>query len=204
MKKPKSAKAKNKVIIGLTGSFASGKTTVSSCFRKLGAQIIDADKIAHNAIKRGSGVYNKIVRGFGAGILSPAGSIDRSKLGEAVFNEKRLLNKLNRLVHPEVIRRVKQLVKFSNKQCLVIDAPLLIETGLNKYCDVMVVVKVSRKKQIERAQKKSGLSGNDCLKRIRSQISVSRKVRLADFVIDNNGSLEETEEQVRKIWKKII
>lgn len=204
MKKPKPVKRKNKVVIGLTGSFSSGKTTVSGFLKSFGAQVIDADRIAHSAITRGSKVYDRIVRSFGTSILDPKGSIDRKKLGRIVFSEKRSLNKLNKLVHPEVTKIIKQQIRLSNKQYLVIDAPLLIESGLDKYCNVLLVVRASIKKQIERAIKKSGLSKDDCLKRIRSQVSVSKKVRLADFVIDNNVRIKETKKQVKDIWRKII
>lgn len=203
---------KKRIILGLTGSFCSGKSTVAKIFGSLGAQVIDADRIAHWLIKPGGKIYKKLIDAFGKGILKENKVIDRDKLGEIVFDNKNLLERLNRLIHPQVTHTIKHKIGSSSKKAIVIDAPLLIEAGLTELVDKLVVVKVSRRKQIERALKKyknvrgkAAFSKADILRRINAQMSLSDKVRLADFVIDNNGTIEETRKQVeqirRQLWK---
>lgn len=192
-------------IIGITGSFGTGKTYVASIFRSLGAKIIDADRIAHEAIKKGSPAYKRIVSAFGKEILSKDGNVARAVLAEKVFGDKRNLRRINKIVHPYVIRSIRQKIKkVGRDEIIVIDAPLLVEANLTGLVDALVVVKSSRKSQIERCSKKFCIYKKDVLKRIDSQISLEKKLRLADFVIDNSGARSETKIQVRKVWRQII
>ncbi|MCU0651662.1 MAG: dephospho-CoA kinase [Candidatus Omnitrophica bacterium] len=194
---------KKKIIIGVTGSFGSGKSTVSSMLASCGAFVVDADKISHELIKPGSVVYKKIIKSFGKDILAVGGSIDRKKLAAIVFSKAPLLKKLNSLIHPVIIRRMKQEIKKAKQQIIVLDAPLLIEAGLKKVVDKLVVVKIKKNEQIQRLRNKAGLRRDDILKRIKAQVSLSDKVRLADFVIDNSGSIGKTKKQVKNIWRKL-
>jgi len=197
---------KKRIILGLTGSFGSGKTSVAGFFKSFGAKIIDADRIAHSLIKPQALVYKKIVHTFGRGILNQDKSINRHKLGRLVFNNKDLLKKINKITHPEIIRMIKGKIKAAPAGIIVLDAPLLIEKGLEKIVDKLIVVTISRDKQIERIRGKTGLGKGDILKRIKAQVPLGRKVRLADFIIDNNGTRKETKEQVEEIrrllWKR--
>jgi len=193
-----------KIIIGLTGSFGSGKTTVSKMLRSFGAQIIDADSIARITLNPNTKIYTRIIKRFGTGILKKNKTIDRVKLGELVFNNKNLLNRLNKIVHPEVIRIIKNKIKNSSSCVIVLDAPLLIEAGLTRMVDKLIVVKTEQKKQIRRIQAKFHLGKSDILKRVKAQIPLSDKVRFADFVIDNSATLQETRVQVLDIWKKLV
>lgn len=192
------------VVVGITGSFGTGKTTVAGCFRKLGLVVLDADNIAHGTYKKGSPSYKKIIKTFGRGILDKAGNIDRTKLADMVFSHKALLDKLCGIVHPAAIREIKRhLRKTKDMPGIVVDAPLLIEAGLHNIVDYLVVVKTSRAMQIKRAMKRSGLSTEEILKRINCQMPLSKKINMADYVIDNEGSKINTCKAVKTGWEKI-
>lgn len=204
---------KKRIILGLTGSFGSGKTTVAKIFRTSGAEVIDADRIAHRLMRPDTAAYKRLINTFGKSILKKNKGIDRNKLGEIVFDDKNLLVRLNRIVHPAVIRIIKNRIATSSKRVIVLDAPLLIEAGLRGLVDKLIVVKIDRKEQTERilrkykkAGAKTALTRKDIVKRINAQMSLSDKVRMADFVIDNSGTIEKTKKQVgqiirRRLWK---
>jgi len=188
-----------RIILGITGSFGSGKSTAAGIFKSAGTKVIDADSISHKIILPGTGIYKRILRLFGRGILDKSGFIDRKKLGGVVFNNPDALNRLTRIIHPEVIRNVRREIRNSTSRFIVLDVPLLIEAGLKNMVDKLVVVKASYKKQIERVGRKTGLTRPDILKRISAQMPLKEKVRLADFVIDNNGSMAQTMKQITRI-----
>lgn len=194
----------NKTVIGITGSFGSGKSTVAAAFKSLGAKLLDADDIAHRMILPGERAYKKIVCLFGRGILQRGGAIDRKRLGGIVFDDPAALSRLARIIHPEVIRSIRSEIRGSAGGLIVLDVPLLIEAGLRNMVDKLVVVKASRKSQIERVMKRTGLRRQDILKRIAAQIPLSEKVRLADFVIDNDGSTKKTMGQVKKVMLMVM
>jgi len=194
-----------KLVVGLTGVFGSGKSVVAARLKAQGAEIIDADKIAHEIIKPGSQVYKNIVRTFGPGILKRNNEIDRGKLRERVFADKKLLMQLNKLMHPKVINIIKARMLKIKSGIIVLDAPLLIEAGLKNLVDKLIVVKITRKEQIARLLKKTHLSRSQILRIIKSQMPLKAKLALADFIIDNSATLKETKKQVdeirRKLWK---
>jgi len=191
-------------VIGLTGGFGTGKSFVATIFKSLGAKIIDADRIAHEAITKDKPVYKKIVASFGKTILDKRGNIDRAKLGALAFANKGKLKRLNDIVHPEVIRFINiRIAGLRRSDIIVIDAPLLVEAGLIGIADKLVVVAASTENQIERCMKKFDISKEDVLKRIAHQLSLKKKVTLADYVIDNDGTRSETRMQVRKVWREI-
>lgn len=194
---------KAKLILGITGSFGSGKSIVAGLFASSKAKVIDADKIAHLVIRRGSRAYKRICLVFGKEVIGKNKEIDRRKLAQAAFRNKNSIKKLNSIVHPEVIRIIKRKIKAVKSGIVVLDAPLLIEAGLKKLVDKLIVVETAREEQIRRIRSKTHLSRSQILKRIKYQVSLSRKVGLADFIIDNNGSLEETKRRVKKISKKL-
>lgn len=192
-----------RIVLGITGSFGSGKSTVAALFRSLGAKVIDADKLAHALISPGKPAYKKIIRVFGKGVLKKNKAINRNLLAEIVFGNKELLSELNRIVHPQVIRLIKGRIKASQKKVVILDAPLLIEAGLTSQVDKLIVVKARKEAQVKRVKAKSVLSKPDILKRIKAQIPLSDKVRRADFVIDNNGTKENTKKEVLRIWRSL-
>ena len=195
----------NKVIIGLTGSFGSGKSTVSRIFASYGAKIIDADKIAHSYLKPGGRVYQKIVSAFGPSIIGKNKAIDRCALGKIVFSDEKQLKKLNNIIHPEVRRAIQLKLAGIKKGVVILDAPLLLEAGLKNAVSKLIVVEIDKDTQLERLLKKTSLSRRDILKRIKFQIPQNVKLRSANFIIDNSGTLKETKKQVlairRKLWK---
>ncbi len=211
MQKQKKNEKYKKLVIGVTGIFGSGKSTVSGIFKSYGSKIIDADKIAHRHLLPGTKSYKRIVRSFGDSIIFKARlpvrkagkEIDRRKLGRVVFSNHKLLKKLNGIIHPEVIKDIKSNIKKSKAGVIVLDAPLLLEAGLKKIVDDLIVVIIDRDELIRRLIKKTSLKRLEILKRIKSQIPQNVKSRFADFIIDNSGTVSETREQVKKIWRSL-
>jgi dephospho-CoA kinase len=199
----KRLKNKNKLVIGLTGGFMTGKTTVAGMLRSKGIKVIDADAIGHSLLKPGTLVYSAIVRRFGSTVLKSNNTIDRAALSRIVFSLDSRLAALNRIIHPEIIRIVKNKIAHARKGVIVLDAPLLLEVGFQRFVDRVVVVTASRLNQIKRAQARMRLSKAAVIRRVRSQIPLQDKVRMADFVIDNNGtkeSLRKRVEEIRRMW----
>lgn len=194
-----------KLIVGITGGLGTGKSTVTGIFRKLGAAVISADRIAHDLILPEGPAYKKVVSLFGVKILKKDKRIDRKKLAQIVFNDKRKLMLLNSVIHPKVIKRIKEIIKKdrTSKKVYIIDAPLLIEAGALNMIDRLIVVATDRNTQIKRCIKNFGLKRSDILKRIRCQMPLAKKRRLADFIIDNNRPLNSTKKMVEKIWEEI-
>ncbi|KIY22153.1 MULTISPECIES: dephospho-CoA kinase [Mesobacillus] len=193
------------LIIGLTGGIASGKSTVSAMFTELGITVIDADIEARLAVEPGEQAYQEIVRHFGPGILEQNGSINRSALGSIIFanEEKRL--KLNSIVHPAVRERMaikRQQAVASNEKAVVLDIPLLFESKLTGLVEKIIVVYVDEKTQLDRLIGRNGFSEEEAITRIRSQMPLKDKIVLADEVIDNNGTIEQSREQLMKILDK--
>lgn len=196
-------KPAQRIVIGLTGSFGSGKTTVAGIFKALGAKVIDADGIAHQLFCPDNKIYRKLLSVFGRGIIKRNSLIDRARLGRIVFSDKKLLGKLNRVTHPEIIRIIRNKIKASSQGVIVLDAPLLLETGLAKFVDRVIVVDITHKLQLGRIHKRNKLSDREMEKRIKSQIPLRKKLEAADFIIDNSGTIRETKKQVKQIWENI-
>jgi dephospho-CoA kinase len=197
-----------KKAVGLTGGIASGKSTVSHIFRSLGAQVIDADILARQVVEPGKPAWQEIVHSFGKDILLPDGQIDRKKLGAIVFQDPVKREVLNQIVHPRVFEeknRIYQDLRRKYPEALIIvDAALLIEAGSYKRLSKLIVVYVDEQTQLRRLMLRDGISAEEAWLRIRSQMPLSEKVKYADYVIDNRGSLEETRRQVEEVYKKLM
>jgi dephospho-CoA kinase len=192
--------SKKRIVIGITGSFGSGKTTVAKILKSFGAEVIDADRIAHSIIQPQRNTYKKIIKLFGRGILKNNKTVNRHKIAEIVFRDKILLKKFNNIMHPEIIRIMKNKVRTLGGRVIALDAPLLLEAGLKKMVDKLIVVKIGRKTQIGRLLKKTSLEKPSILKRIKAQMPLENKVRLADFVIDNSSSVKNMKKQLKRVW----
>ncbi len=203
-----SAVRRKKFILGVTGGFGTGKSTVAKYFKRFGAKVIDADKIAQSLLNPGTEVYRKAVDIFGESILKNNKDIDRIKLAGIVFNDNNLLERLNKLIHPEVKKIIKQEILRASEKIIILDVPLLFEAKLENIVDKIIVVKAGRAEQIQRLCNRSLFTKEDIVKRINAQMSLSDKVRLADFVIDNSGTFDNTNKQVEKLrrvlWKNLI
>ncbi len=195
---------KAKLVLGITGNIGSGKSTVARMFKTKDSLLIDADKLAHDSLKAGTPVYKKIVSYFGSRILKGR-RIDRGKLARIVFVNKAAMARLNGITHKQVIADIRRLTRQAGKRLVLLDAALLVEAGLRGMVDKLAVVRASREQRIERSRKRLGLSREEILVRMEHQISQGAKLRLADFIIDNSGSINETKKQVfeirRKLWK---
>jgi dephospho-CoA kinase len=192
-------------VIGLTGGIGSGKSTVSRLLRGLGATVVDADAIVHELQAAGSPMLEQIVEAFGPGVLLDSGELDREALGSLVFADEAARQRLN-IVHPavgvEMSRRIEEARK-ARVPLVVVDVPLLLETGRGGGFEAVVVVYCSREQQIERQRARDGSSLEEAEQRVKAQLPIEEKRRLADHVIDNSGTPEETERQVLALYETL-
>nr|WP_213975172.1 dephospho-CoA kinase [Tepidanaerobacter acetatoxydans] len=195
-------------VVGLTGGIASGKSTVSSLLKDKGAAIIDADEIAKEIMSKGKPVWVNVVNHFGEQILNDDKSdIDRKKLADIVFSDRIQLEALNSLTHPEILKEIKKQLenyKKAGRKVIVIDAALLLESGLDALVDEVWLVAVDEKTQIKRLiMREKDMAHAQALNRIKSQMPLKEKLKYANRVIDNNAGIEETREQIDEIWREI-
>ena len=191
-------------LIGLTGNIATGKSLVGRMLGELGAHVIDADALVRQLERRGMPVYDSIVAEFGSGILRSDGEIDRAQLGALVFSDPDALCRLEAIVHPAVGVEIKSRIsnlKSQTKQTIVaIEAIKLIEAGLHRQCNSLWVVTSQPEVQLERLMRTRGLNEADARLRIEAQPPQSEKAKLADVLIQNNGSFEELRTQIKYYW----
>lgn len=192
------------IVVGLTGSLASGKSEAAKIFKKLGARIYDADAAAKKAVAKGAPAYKAIQKIFGKEYFDKKGELNRRKLAERVFNNPKDLQKLNVLIHPGVIFESLQAIgKVKGKPgVFVLDVPLLFESKMENLADCTVLVRATQAQMLERAVKK-GLARELAKKILSTQWSMEKKSKLADFVIDNDGSTADLERKIRDVFKKI-
>jgi dephospho-CoA kinase len=194
------------MILGLTGGIATGKSTVTAMLRERGIPVIDADQIAREVVEPGKPAYEAIVRHFGRDILLADGQINRKKLGEIVFSDEAERQKLNAIVHPEVRRVMREEAEAAERNGAAIvfmDIPLLFESKLQHMVDKIVVVYAPASVQLARMIERDELDEEQAHKRLRAQWPIEQKKRLADFLIDNTGTREETERQVERLLAEL-
>lgn len=191
-------------VIGLTGSIASGKSTVSSKLRDLGYFVIDCDDIGHRILKKARSGYYPVVAEFGEEILDSNGHIDRKKLGQIIFNDKSKKEKLNQILHP-IIKDIvlNDIRQYSQYGLVFLDCPLLFETDFHELCDETVVVYVNMDTQIQRLMARDGITFPEALKKIYAQMSMDEKLELADYVIDNCHSLGDLDWQIKQLLYRL-
>ncbi|RAL26821.1 dephospho-CoA kinase [Thermoflavimicrobium daqui] len=190
--------------VGLTGGIATGKSTVSSMFEDHGAVIIDADQIAREVVEPGSKGAQKVEEEFGEQVFFSDGSLNRAALGEIIFRNQSLRRKLNQILHPlimdEMELRTQRILKENKHKIVFWDVPLLIEENLTNFVEKVIVVYIPEPVQLKRLMKRNDLTEEEARRRINAQMSIEEKKRYADFLIDNSGTLENTERQVDQIW----
>ena len=199
-------------IVGITGGIACGKTTVSELLAEKGAIPINADEIGHQLLKSDSPVIDELTEAFGQDILDASGDVSRKKLGAIVFKDKAARERLNTILHPLIIQRsraqARQLVTGDPTCVVLLDAPLLIEAGAYDTVDLIVVVTASPETQLRRTLERSIAQGRPLTEtevqaRIDSQMPVSEKVKYADVLIENEGTLEDLHKQVDALWERL-
>ncbi|MBI4846426.1 MAG: dephospho-CoA kinase [Candidatus Omnitrophica bacterium] len=195
------------IVIGLTGGLASGKTTIAKIFKRYsGVVVLNADTVAHRALYKDSPLFKKIIGAFGKGILSADGAISRKKLAESVFKNKKKYQKLCALIYPWLLDQVeRKIALYRNKKkikAVVVEAAMLIESGLYHQMDIIVVVHLSKTQQLARAIKRGRMSLEQIKKRIKFQMSQEGKNKYADCIIKNNGNLQEAKRQVKEFFKQ--
>ncbi|MDX1649608.1 MAG: dephospho-CoA kinase [Myxococcota bacterium] len=199
-------------IVGLTGGIGTGKSTVARMLTRLGAAVIDADSIVHELQAPGTPLLRRIVEDFGEEVLRPDGSLDRARLGRRVFQDPEARQRLNRLVHPavgaEMARRLET-ARRGGARLVVLDIPLLLEGrarggGAGELVEEVIVVYAPERVQIERQMERDGATREEAQARVRAQMPIEEKRRLADHVIDNSGSLDATRRQVRALFARLV
>jgi dephospho-CoA kinase len=193
------------VIVGLTGGIATGKSTVTKMLRDLGAYVVDADVWARRVVEPGSRGLKEIVESFGENVLNPDGTLNRQALGAIVFHDAQARQRLNAITHPKVREGMKQetaeYVRTHPGEPVVWDVPLLFEGETHRLVDTTILVYVDEATQLARLMARDGLTEQDATARIRAQMPIEDKRKLADYIIDNRGTTEQTREQVARIWQ---
>jgi len=202
-------------VIGLTGGIGSGKSTVSRFLKELGAVVIDADKVGHEAFKPDTETWREVVAAFGQEILNTGGEIDRQKLGNIVFGDSQALARLNQIVHPRIYDLVKARIEDYRRRgvkVVVLELPLLVEVPLalkagqptlSDELDEVWVTVAPESTVLKRLEEKMGLSEAEARARIRSQLASEERVKHADVVIDTDCRLDELKTKVEKLWRRL-
>lgn len=195
------------LVAGLTGGIASGKSTVARFFGKLGARVIDADELARKVVEPGTSGWHKVIETFGEAYITPHGELDRKRLAQLVFQDPQAKKRLEAVIHPRVLalreKITREILREDPQALIIFDVPLLIEAGLHRKVDRVIVVWIPRENQIQRLIERDKLTRQEAEKRLKSQMPLDEKLPFAHYVVDNSGSLEATEKQVKKICREL-
>lgn len=196
-----------KRVIGLTGGIATGKSTVSRLFRELGVPIVDADQLARQVVTKGSEALQELVDFLGEEILQPDGRLDRSRLGEIIFADPEIRQKVDEIMHPRVFVQMQEATQkalaSAQTPIVILDVPLLFESGYTlRLADDTVVVYARPSVQRARLMARNNMDATEADRRIASQMALEEKLRRADYVIDNSGPLYKTKKQVQRLWEE--
>ena len=193
-------------LVGLTCGIASGKSTVAAILRRLGAAVIDADELARQVVQPGQDAWQEIVDAFGPEVLREDRSLDRPKLRKIVFEDPQARTKLEAMIHPRVRALAEEKIRdlaAAGQAVVVYEVPLLFEVRLHETLRPVILVACDPKTQTERIMKRDRVNRAEAQKTIAAQMSLEEKRKLADYVIENDGSPEELERQVRKLWEQL-
>lgn len=195
------------IVIGVAGGIASGKSTVARVFEGLGARVLDADAIGHDLL-RTDRLRDRIREAFGEDVLTPEGDVDRRALGRLVFGDDQARQRLNRLVRPairgEIRRRIAGMRGEGYDGAVVVDAPLLVDTGPTDLADRVILVTAPAPTRKERIIRRSGLSEGEAEQRIAAQVPDEQQMRWADYVLENNSTQDELTTEAEALWKRIV
>ncbi len=195
------------MVVGVTGGIASGKTAVCRMFESEGAKVVDADRVGRVVVEEDFGILKALRMEFGAGMLTPEETLDRRKMGKLVFANPEARAKLERIVHPPLLLRlreeIRQALREDQKRTVVVDAALIVECGIANWFDVVVMVQASERSRIKRLMRRNGLSRKETLDRIRSQLSDAERAKAAAFVIWNDGDMDQLKRRALKVWREI-
>tara|TARA_B100001142_G_scaffold305806_1_gene335112 strand:+ start:648 stop:1241 length:594 start_codon:yes stop_codon:yes gene_type:complete len=192
--------------IGLTGGIGSGKSAVSICFKKLGAFIFDADTVAKNILNNNKTAQSEIISEFGTDVIDINGNIDKKKLSRIAFRDDNNQLKLNTIIHPYVFTEIdlsfQSIFKKQNHEIFIVDAALIYESGADAHMDYVIVVTSNLKLRTERVMNRGNISREDFLKRVDLQWPENDKVEMADYIIHNNGTKKELENEAKKVYSQ--
>jgi dephospho-CoA kinase len=195
------------LIVGLTGGIGSGKSSAARVFVRLGVKVVDSDVLARTVVEPGRPALSKISERFTEAVINSDGTLARETLRDIVFRDGKALTDLNAIVHPavyaEMAREIQEYRVNPGDTILMLDIPLLYESGGEKVVDCVVVVWVDRETQLQRLMARDGLSRDDAVNRIEKQMDLDEKKRRADFVIDNTGTLEDLERRVAEVFESL-
>lgn len=195
------------ILVGLTGGVATGKSTVANMFKQCGAPVIAADLLARQVVEPGKPAWRAIVKLFGKTVLNPDRSLDRQALGSIVFRNPKKRRQLERIIHPRVAREqqrlVRRIAKRKPRAVILYEVPLLFEAGVDKRVDRIIVVIADRETQIARLKKRNGLSRAEALRRIRSQMSLTKKIQQADHVLNGTLPRPSLRKQVGQLFRNL-
>jgi len=193
-------------VLGLVGGIASGKSFVASLFAQLGCAVVDADRLTDDLLREPA-TRRALGKRFGKEIFTPSGEVDRGRLADKVFADREALEALNSLMHPELCARIRRALQAARRQdvpAVILDAPLILEKGLDRLCDFVVYIRASAEVRRTRAQESRGWPPAEVARREAAQVSLKAKRERADYVIDNTTSPEHTLEQIRRILARIV
>jgi dephospho-CoA kinase len=195
------------LIVGLTGGIASGKSTIADMFKMEGAYIIDIDKISRDVVKPGKPAWQDVVHVFGKEVLNEDQTLNRKKVGDIVFSDPEKRKKLEEIIHPKItaekLMKINEIERKDKQAIVIVDIPLLIETGKQDTVDKVVLVYTSPQGQIERLVKRDGLSLEEAHKRLASQMPIENKKKYAHYIINNEKPLEEIQKKVKETFREL-
>ncbi|OGX12294.1 MAG: dephospho-CoA kinase [Omnitrophica bacterium RIFOXYB12_FULL_50_7] len=194
---------KSKIVVGLTGGFGVGKSSVAQRFKNMGAEVIDADEIAHVAMKKGSPVFDPIIELFEEALHPGGKKMDREKIAEIVFADPQKRKELEIIIHPYVYKKIHERIEASDRPVILVEVPLLFEVGFETLCDKVVVVTCNATVKMKRLKKKK-FTEQEVRARERAQMPEALKAQKADFIIDNSKSIYQTQREVERLWYKFV
>jgi dephospho-CoA kinase len=192
-----------KLIVGLTGGFGVGKSSVAQRFKNFGAEVIDADQIAHDAMKKGSPIFDPIIELFEEALHPGGKKMDREKIAEIVFSNSKKRKELEAIIHPYVYEKIKERIEASERPVILVEVPLLFEAGFETLCDKVVVVTCNSTVKMKRLKNKK-FTEQEVRVRERAQMAEALKAQKGHFIIDNSKSIYQTQREIERLWYKFV